>query len=42
VRIGAAERYVSAYEQIVGEPFVPDLRPPLARIRHNLGLEAAK
>lgn len=42
VRIGAAERYISAYEQIVGEQFVPDLRAPLARIRKNLGLEADK
>ena len=41
VRIGAAERYIAAYEQITGEAFVPDTAPPLARIRKNLGLGAA-
>jgi phosphoribosylaminoimidazole-succinocarboxamide synthase len=40
VRIGAAERYIAAYEQITGEPFVPDTSPPLARIARNLGLGA--
>jgi phosphoribosylaminoimidazole-succinocarboxamide synthase len=38
IRIGAAERYMAAYEQITGEPFVPDTRPPLPRIAKNLGL----
>jgi phosphoribosylaminoimidazole-succinocarboxamide synthase len=38
VRVGAAERYISAYEQITGEPFVPDTRPPVARIAANLGI----
>jgi phosphoribosylaminoimidazole-succinocarboxamide synthase len=38
VRVGAAERYISAYEQITGEAFVPDARPPLARIAANLGI----
>jgi phosphoribosylaminoimidazole-succinocarboxamide synthase len=38
VRIGAAERYIAAYEQITGETFVPDTRPPLARIGENLGI----
>lgn len=42
VRVGAAERYIAAYEQIVGESFVPDERPPLPRIRKNLGLEAER
>ena len=41
VRVGAAERYIAAYEQITGEAFVPDTAPPLARIRKNLGLGAA-
>lgn len=40
VRLGAAERYIAAYEQIVGEAFAADARPPLSRIRRNLGLEA--
>jgi phosphoribosylaminoimidazole-succinocarboxamide synthase len=40
VRIGAAQRYIAAYEQITGEPFVPDTRPPLARIANNLGIGA--
>ena len=40
VRIGAAKRYVEAFERITGETFVPDTTPPLARIAKNLGLEA--
>ena len=40
VRISAAERYIKAYEQITGEPFVPDTNPPLPRIAKNLGLGA--
>jgi len=38
IRVGAAERYVSAYEQITGEPFVPDRESPLPRIARNLGI----
>jgi len=38
VRVGAAERYVAAYEQITGESFEPDTEPPLARMKRNLGL----
>ncbi len=38
VRVGAAERYISAYEQITGLTFAPDTAPPLARIRKNLSL----
>lgn len=38
VRIGAARRYIEAYERITGETFVPDTEPPLPRIRRNLGL----
>jgi phosphoribosylaminoimidazole-succinocarboxamide synthase len=41
VRIGAAERYITAYEQITGLTFSPDTAAPLARIRKNLGLGAA-
>jgi phosphoribosylaminoimidazole-succinocarboxamide synthase len=40
VRVGAAERYIAAYEQITGRTFVPDREPPLPRIRKNLGLPA--
>jgi phosphoribosylaminoimidazole-succinocarboxamide synthase len=40
VRIGAAQRYIAAYEQITGAPFVPDTTPPLARIAKNLGIGA--
>ncbi len=40
VRIGAAKRYVEAYERITGETFVPDTDPPLARIAKNLGLSS--
>jgi phosphoribosylaminoimidazole-succinocarboxamide synthase len=39
VRIGAAERYIAAYEQITGETFAPDTEPPLPRIAKNLGLK---
>jgi phosphoribosylaminoimidazole-succinocarboxamide synthase len=38
VRVGAAERYIAAYEQITGEAFVPDTSAPLPRIAKNLGL----
>jgi phosphoribosylaminoimidazole-succinocarboxamide synthase len=40
VRIGAAQRYIAAFEQITGGPFVPDTSPPLARIAKNLGIGA--
>ena len=40
VRIGAAQRYMEAYERITGEAFVPDTDPPLTRIAKNLGLSA--
>jgi phosphoribosylaminoimidazole-succinocarboxamide synthase len=40
VRIGAARRYIEAYEQITNEPFVPDVQEPVARIARNLGLKA--
>jgi phosphoribosylaminoimidazole-succinocarboxamide synthase len=38
VRIGAAKRYIEAYEAITGETFVPDLAPPLPRLMKNLNL----
>jgi phosphoribosylaminoimidazole-succinocarboxamide synthase len=38
VRCEAARRYVETYERITGRAFVPDVEPPLARIRRNLGL----
>jgi phosphoribosylaminoimidazole-succinocarboxamide synthase len=38
VRCEAARRYIEAYERITGTDFVPDLAPPLERIRANLGL----
>ena len=38
LRVGAAERYMAAYEQITGETFVPETSAPLARIAKNLGL----
>ena len=38
VRVGAAKRYIEAFERITGERFVPDTDPPLARIAKNLGL----
>ncbi len=39
VRIGAAKRYVEAFERITGETFEPDTEPPLPRIAKNLGLK---
>ncbi len=36
VRVGAALRYIEAFERITGESFVPDTAPPAARIRKNL------
>jgi phosphoribosylaminoimidazole-succinocarboxamide synthase len=38
VRCEAARRYIEAYERITGSAFVPDLSPPLERIRANLGI----
>ncbi|MBK6807803.1 MAG: phosphoribosylaminoimidazolesuccinocarboxamide synthase [Sandaracinaceae bacterium] len=38
VRVEASRRYIEACDQIRGTDFVPDLAPPLARIRKNLGL----
>mgnify|MGYP000882976262 CR=1 FL=1 len=38
VRMEAARRYIDAYERITGTDFVPDLRPPVARIKAALGL----
>lgn len=42
VRVGAAKRYIEAYEQITGEAFVPDTEAPLPRIRKNLKLGGAR
>jgi phosphoribosylaminoimidazole-succinocarboxamide synthase len=36
IRVGAALRYIEAFERITGQPFVPDTAPPAARIRKNL------
>jgi phosphoribosylaminoimidazole-succinocarboxamide synthase len=38
VRVGAAKRYIEAFERITGETFVPDTEAPLPRIAKNLGL----
>ena len=37
VRCEAARRYIEAYERITGSSFVPDVEPPLERMRRNLG-----
>lgn len=42
VRVGAAERYIAAFEQITGETFVPDTEPPLTRMARNLGIAGAR
>jgi phosphoribosylaminoimidazole-succinocarboxamide synthase len=36
VRVGAALRYIEAFERITGETFVPETAPPAERIRKNL------
>jgi phosphoribosylaminoimidazole-succinocarboxamide synthase len=36
VRVGAAKRYIEAFEKITGTTFVPDTSPPIARIEKNL------
>jgi phosphoribosylaminoimidazole-succinocarboxamide synthase len=41
VRIGAAKRYVEAYERITGETFEPNTEPPLPRIAKNLGVTSS-
>ncbi len=38
VRCEAARRYIEAFERITGDSFLPDVEPPEARIRRNLGL----
>lgn len=38
VRVEATRRYLTAYERITGEAFVPNLDEPEARLRKNLGL----
>jgi phosphoribosylaminoimidazole-succinocarboxamide synthase len=38
IRIEAAKRYITAYEQVTGRSFVPNTEDPLPRIRKNLGL----
>jgi phosphoribosylaminoimidazole-succinocarboxamide synthase len=39
VRVGAAERYIAAYELVTGERFVPNTDPPVERIARNLGVK---
>jgi phosphoribosylaminoimidazole-succinocarboxamide synthase len=39
VRVGAARRYIEAYEAITGEAFVADLEAPIPRITRNLKKE---
>jgi phosphoribosylaminoimidazole-succinocarboxamide synthase len=41
VRCEAARRYVETYERVTGQRFVPDVEPPLPRIRRNLDLGEA-
>jgi phosphoribosylaminoimidazole-succinocarboxamide synthase len=38
VRIGAASRYIDAFERITGETFEPNTEPPALRIARNLGV----
>jgi phosphoribosylaminoimidazole-succinocarboxamide synthase len=36
VRVGAAQRYIEAFERITGNGFQPNTEEPIARIRKNL------
>jgi phosphoribosylaminoimidazole-succinocarboxamide synthase len=38
IRVGAAQRYIEAYERITGTDFEPDTEAPLPRIAKNLGI----
>lgn len=38
IRVGAAKRYIEAFERITGETFEPNTEPPLPRIAKNLGV----
>ncbi len=38
VRCEAALRYIEAYEAVTGSAFEPNVEPPEARIRRNLGI----
>jgi phosphoribosylaminoimidazole-succinocarboxamide synthase len=38
IRVEASRRYIEAVETLTGEPFVPNLEEPVARMRRNLGL----
>lgn len=38
VRVGAAKRYIEAYERVTGETFQPNVDDPTPRIAKNLGL----
>jgi len=41
VRLGAARRYIEAFEKITGEQFVPDTDEPIGRIERRLGITGA-
>ena len=41
VRVGAAQRYIEAYERITGTTFSPNLDAPLPRIEKNLKARTA-
>ncbi len=36
IRVEASRRYIEAFEKLCGEPFVPDERDPIERMRENL------
>ncbi len=40
VKVEAVRRYVEAVETITGDTFEPNLEEPIARMRHNLGLDS--
>ena len=41
IKVEAMRRYIQTCETIVGEPFVPNLEEPIARIQNNLNLTGA-
>jgi phosphoribosylaminoimidazole-succinocarboxamide synthase len=40
IRIGAAKRYIEAFERITGEAFEPNTEEPIPRIAKNLGVSS--
>ncbi len=42
IRVGAAQRYIEAYEAITGESFVPNTEPPVERMKKSLTIGGSR